>query len=175
MKGVNMNPRIPYPEMENLAPEVKALVESFPMNIARMAANAPASLKGFLEFAQSILFYSAFDPRKREIAVLRVAQVTNAIYEWTHHVTLAKNFNVSDREIEIIRTEDPVTSLDDEGNLLCRVADEISRNVRLSDDALSQILERYGTQGATELVLCVSYFNFVSRFLESTRVELEHS
>ena len=68
MKGVNMNPRIPYPEMENLAPEVKALVESFPMNIARMAANAPASLKGFLEFAQSILFYSAFDPRKREIA-----------------------------------------------------------------------------------------------------------
>jgi 4-carboxymuconolactone decarboxylase len=161
--------------MENLAPEVKALVESFPMNIARMAANAPASLKGFLEFAQSILFYSAFDPRKREIAVLRVAQVTNAIYEWTHHVTLAKNFNVSDREIEIIRTEDPVTSLDDEGNLLCRVADEISRNVRLSDDALSQILERYGTQGATELVLCVSYFNFVSRFLESTRVELEHS
>lgn len=170
-----MNPRIPYPEMENLAPEVKALVESFPMNIARMAANAPASLKGFLEFAQSILFYSAFDPRKREIAVLRVAQVTNAIYEWTHHVTLAKNFNVSDREIEIIRTEDPVTSLDDEGNLLCRVADEISRNVRLSDDALSQILERYGTQGATELVLCVSYFNFVSRFLESTRVELEHS
>ncbi|PKN53257.1 MAG: hypothetical protein CVU55_03340 [Deltaproteobacteria bacterium HGW-Deltaproteobacteria-13] len=167
--------RIPYPEMESLAPDVRALVESFPMNVARMVANAPASVKGFLELAQSVLFFSSFDPRKREIAVLRVAHVTHAIYEWTHHVTLAKNFNVSDQEIEIIRTEDPVMSLDEEGNLLCRVADEISRNVKLSDDALALILERYGTQGATELILCVSYFNFLSRFLESTRVELEQT
>ena len=170
-----MAPRIPYPEMENLSPDVRAMVESFPMNVARMVANAPASMKGFLELAKSILFFSEFDPLKREIAVLRVAHVTKAVYEWTHHVTLAKNYNISDREIQIICTEDPVKSLDDEGNLLCRVADEISRNVRLSDDCLSQILERYGTRGATELILCISYFNFLSRFLESTRVELENS
>jgi 4-carboxymuconolactone decarboxylase len=167
--------RIPLPEMDSLAPEVRALVKSFPMNIARMAANAPASVKGFLELAQSVLFKSAFDPRKREIAVLRVAHVTRAVYEWTHHVKLAGHFKVSDAEISIIKTEDPVVSLDEEGNLLCRVADEISRDVRLSDNALSLILERYGAQGATELILCVSYFNFVSRFLESTRVELEDS
>ena len=169
-----MAPRIPYPEMESLSPEVRALVESFPMNVARMVANAPASVKGFLEIAQSILFFSEFDPRKREIAVLRVAHVTNALYEWTHHVTLAKNFNVSDKEIEIICTEEPVKSLDEEGNLLCRVADEVSRDVRLSDEALEQILNRYGTRGATELILCISYFNFVSRFLESTGVDLEN-
>ena len=170
-----MVPRIPYPAMESLSPEIRALVESFPMNVARMVANAPASVKGFLELAQSVLFFSAFDPRKREIAVLRVAQVTRSIYEWTHHVVVAKHFNITDKEIEIIRTEEPVTSLDEEGNLLCRVADEISRDVRLSDDALAQILERYGVQWTTELILCVSYFNFLSRFLESTRVELEDS
>ncbi len=170
-----MAPRIPYPDMESLSEEVRVMVESFPMNVARMMANAPASMKGFLEIAQSILFYSEFDPRKREIAVLRVAHVTHAIYEWMHHVTLAKNYGVTDREIEIICTEDPARSLNEEGNLLCRVADEISRDVRLSDDALSQILDRYGTRGATELILCISYFNFLSRFLESTRVELEHS
>jgi alkylhydroperoxidase family enzyme len=121
------------------------------------------------------LFYSSFDPRKREIAVLRVAQMTHSVYEWTHHVAVGKHFKISDEEIEIIRTEEPVTSLDEEGNLLCRVADEISRDVRLSDDALAKVLERYGAQGATELILCVSYFNFLSRFLESTRVELEHT
>ena len=165
--------RIPCPEMESMTPEVRSLVESFPMNVARMVANAPASIKGFLELAQSILFYSEFDPRKREIAILRVAHVTKAIYEWTHHVKVAKHYNVTDQEIEIICTEMPVKSLDEDGNLLCRVADEISRDVRLSDEALAKILERYGTRQATELILCVSFFNFVSRFLESTRVELE--
>jgi alkylhydroperoxidase family enzyme len=138
-----------------------------------MMANAPASVKGFLELAQSILFFSTFNPREREIAVLRVAHVTRAVYEWTHHVTLAKHYGVTDGEIEIICTEDPVKSLEEEGNLLCRVADEISRHVRISDEALAQILERYGRRGATELILCVSYFNFLSRFLESTRVDLE--
>lgn len=169
-----MAPRIPYPEMESLSPEVRAAVESFPMNVFRMVANAPASLKGLMELAQSVLFYNEFDPRKREIAVLRVAHVTHAIYEWTHHIAVAKHYHVRDKEIEIICTEDPVKSLDNEGNLLCRVADEISRDVKLSDEALTQILERYGTRGATELILCVSYFNFLSRFLESTGVELEN-
>jgi 4-carboxymuconolactone decarboxylase len=168
-----MAPRIPLAKMDSLDPEVRSQVESFPMNITRMMANAPTSVKGFLELAQSVLFKSGFDPRKREIAVLRVAHVTGATYEWTHHVTLARHFKISDDEISTIKTENPVISLDEEGNLLCRVADEISRNVRLSDDALTLILERYGTRGATELILCVSYFNFVSRFLESTRVELE--
>jgi hypothetical protein len=80
---------------------------------------------------------------------------------------------VTDREIEKIAVDGPVTELDEEGNLLCRAADEISVQVRLSDDALQQVLDRYGTRQATELILCISYFNMLSRFLESTRVALE--
>jgi AhpD family alkylhydroperoxidase len=136
-------------------------------------ANAPVSLPGFQKFAGSILFESEFDPKKRELAVLRVAHATKADYEWTHHVRVAKGFGATEEQVVAIATEEPVTSLDEEGNLLCRVADEISRDVRLSDDALSQILDRYGVRGAMELILCISYFNMVSRVLESTRVELE--
>ncbi len=168
-----MSPYIPLPSIESLPQEIKEIVQAFPLNIFLMTANAPASFKGLGELARSILFESEFDPRKREIAVLRVAHVTQAIYEWTHHVAIAKLCGLSDNEIEKIKTEDPVISLGDEGNLLCRVADEISRNVRLGDEALTQTLSRYGVRGATELILCISYFNMVSRFLESTRVELE--
>ncbi len=168
-----MSPSIPLPDTESLPPQIKEAVESMPLNVFRMVANAPASFLPLAGFARSILFESVFDARKREIAVLRVARVTNAGYEWTHHVTVAKQCGVTDGEIEKIRTEEPVSSLGEEGNLLCRVADEISLRVRLSDDALSQIIDRYGVREATELILCVSYFNMVSRFLESTRVPLE--
>ncbi len=169
-----MTTKIPLPKDEDLPSDIKETLSTFPpLNVVRMMANAPASLKGFIELASSILMRSKFDPRKREIAVLRVAHVTKSSYEWTQHVTVAKRTGVSDDEIERIAAEDPVTSLDEEGNLLCRVADEISRDVRLSDEALTQILDRYGVRGATELILCCSYFNMLSRFLESTRVELE--
>ena len=169
-----MNNYIPLPDIGSLPPGIKEIVESAPLNVTRMAANAPANFMAFIGLARSILFESKFDPRKREIAVLRVAHVTNAKYEWTHHVALGKKCGVTDVEIDKIKGEDPVVTLDEEGNLLCRVADEISRNVRLSDEALSQIRERYGVCEATELILCVSYFNMVSRFLESTRVPLEN-
>ena len=45
--------------------------------------------------------------------------------------------------------------------------------MRLSDEALSAILERYGRRQAVELILVCSHFNMVSRILESTRVEVE--
>ena len=107
-------------------------------------------------------------------AFMRVAHVTHSIYEWTQHVSVAKMTGVTEEEIEKIACNNgPVTSMDEESNLLCRVADEISQNIKLSDEALEQILDRYGKRGATELILCVSYFNMVSRFLESTRVKLE--
>lgn len=168
-----MSVKIPLPNEDDLPEDIKERLSASPLNVSRMMANAPASFKGFQEFAGSILFQSEFDPRKREIAVLRIGHVTKANYEWTHHVRVAKSLGVTDEEVNKIGSENPVTSLDEEGNLLCRVADEISLDVRLSDDALSQILDRYGIRGATELILCCSYFNMVSRFLESTRVELE--
>ncbi|MBW1688562.1 MAG: hypothetical protein JRS35_26295 [Deltaproteobacteria bacterium] len=69
------------------------------------------------------------------------------------------------------------------------MAEEITRDVKLSDDALAQIIERYGNRGATELIITCCWFNLISRateliitccwfnlisrFLESTRVEGE--
>jgi alkylhydroperoxidase family enzyme len=169
-----MSAKIPLPDDSGLSPEIAAALKTLPpLNVFRMMANAPASFQPLVAFATSILLRSEFDRRKREIAVLRVAHVTRSTYEWTQHVAVAKSTGVTDEEIAKIAVDGPVNGLDAEGNLLCRVADEISRDVRLSDQALGAIVERYGVRQATELILCCAYFNMLSRFLESTRVELE--
>lgn len=166
--------RVPLPADEELSPEIRQTLAGIPpLNVFRMVAGAPASFRPFMELVRSILLDAELDAGDREIAVLRVAHVTGSEYEWTQHVTLAKNVGLSDEQIAAIAAAGPVTGLDEAGTLLCRVADEISRDVRLSDEALAQVLERYGRRQATELILCVSYFNMLSRFLESTRVELE--
>lgn len=169
-----MPPKIPLPNDRELPTDIQNILATLPpLNVFRMVANAPASFQPFIQFAASILLQSEFDSRKREIAVLRVAHVTNSLYEWTQHVRVALQVGLKEDEIKCIAADGPVTGLDEEGNLLCRVADEISRDVRLSDAALTKILERYGVRQATELIFCCSYFNMLSRFLESTRVELE--
>jgi AhpD family alkylhydroperoxidase len=165
---------IPLVTDADLTPELRKVLVSLPaLNIFRMLANAPANLKPFVDYGMSLLFATELDARKREIAILRVAHVTRSKYEWTQHATLARRVGVTDAEIAAIAVDGPVRGLDEEGRLLCRVAEEISRDVRLSDDALRAILDRYGRRQAVELILCCSHFNMVSRILESTRVELE--
>ncbi|MCP4005597.1 MAG: carboxymuconolactone decarboxylase family protein [bacterium] len=162
------------PSDEELTPEIQNTLKALPpLNVFRMMARAPESFQPLIDLALSILIKSEFDARKREIAVLRVAHATRAEYEWVQHVAVAKGVGVSDEEIEKIAVDGPVKGLDEEGNLLCRVADEISLDVRLSDQALAEIIERYGNRQAMELILCCSYFNMLSRFLESARVQLE--
>jgi len=169
-----VKPKIPLPSDDQLSPEVRETLANLPpLNVFRMMANAPASFQGFLQLAGSILMQSEFDSRKREVAILRVAHVTRSSYEWTQHVRLALQLGVTQQEIDRIGVDGPVRGLDEEDTLLCRVAEEISRDVRLSDEALQAIMKRYGVRQATELILCCSYFNMLSRFLESTRVELE--
>lgn len=169
-----MEPTIPLPEDEALPADIRETLSRLPpANVFRMLANAPASFHGLVQLAMSILRESELDARKREIAVLRVAQVTGARYEWVQHVRIALQCGVTQEEIDRIGVDGPVDGLDEESLLLCRVAEEISRDVRLSDEALAAILERYGVRQASELILCCSYFNMVSRFLESMRVPLE--
>jgi AhpD family alkylhydroperoxidase len=166
-------PKIPLPSDDELDPERRELLAGLPpLNVFRMLAGAPRAVRPFMGLGGAVLS-TALDARRREIAVLRVAHATRAPYEWAQHEQLARNVGVREAEIEAIGREDPVTSLDPECNLICRVADEVSRDVRLSDDALEQIIDRYGPREATEVILLVSYYNMVSRFLESTRVEVE--
>jgi 4-carboxymuconolactone decarboxylase len=168
-----MAPKIPLPTDDELGPEQRELLGQLPpLNVFRMVAGAPHAVRPFLALGGAVLS-TALDARRREIAVLRVAHATGASYEWTQHEQLARYAGVTQAEIEAIRSEEPVAGLDEECNLICRVADEVSRDVRLSDEALERIIGRYGAREAAELILLVSYYNMVSRFLESTRVEVE--
>jgi 4-carboxymuconolactone decarboxylase len=166
-------PKIPLPSDDELDPAHRELLANLPpLNVFRMVAGAPRAVRPFMALGRAVLS-TALDARRRELAVLRVAHATHARYEWAQHEQLARNAGVTEAEIEAIGREEPVTSLDEERNLICRVADEVSRDVRLSDEALEQIIDRYGPRQATELIMLVSYYNMVSRFLESTRVEVE--
>jgi 4-carboxymuconolactone decarboxylase len=168
-----VSPKVPLPTDDELDPAQREMLANLPpLNVFRMVAGAPRAVRPFMALGSAVLS-TALDARRREIAVLRVAHATNAPYEWAQHEQLARNGGVTDAEIEAIDSEEPVASLDEECNLICRVADEVTRDVRLSDEALERIIDRYGPREAAELILLVSYYNMVSRFLESTRVEIE--
>ena len=165
---------ITLPTDDELSPEAIATLKTVPpLNVFRMMARAPSSLAPFIQLARSVLVGSELPARPREIAVLRVGQVSGSRYVFEQHVALAKMVGVKQDEIDAIAVTGPVTGLDDDGRLLCRVAEEITRDVRLSDEAYEQAVARFGVRQASELIFCCSYFNMVARFNESMRVPVD--
>src|SRR5262249_11848166 len=157
---------LPLPADEDLPPDaVQVLAALPPLNVFRAVAILPSSLRPFLELGGSILGGSELTPREREFAILRVAHLTAAEYERQQHVQLARSLGVSDEEIEATASAAPGERLPVDESLICQAAEEITRDVRLSDETLDAVRDRWGDKGAAELILTVGYYNMVSRFL----------
>ena len=109
--------RIPYVEPETAGPEVRAVLEQLPvkLNIFKMMGHAETSFTPLLRLGGSILGQQKLDARLRELAILRVAKLSESEYEWVQHVPIARHTGAGDAEIEAVcrRIEeiDPETPL----------------------------------------------------------------
>lgn len=165
---------VPLPSDAELPkPIVKKLKEAPPLNIYRMMANVPCCFPEYMNYVHALFKTGLVPARLREIAFLREAYLLESQYEWHQHSFLAQAVGMRPEEIETIRTENPVTSLSDEENFVCKVTDEITQNAHLSDDTFHEIFNRYSIKAGTELILIASFANMLGRFVNATRVPIE--
>ena len=60
-----------------------------PLNVHRALASYPAWLRAWFPFRNHVVHGTSLSSRQYELAVLRVATLTDAAYEWEHHVVTA--------------------------------------------------------------------------------------
>jgi AhpD family alkylhydroperoxidase len=119
--------RIPYVEIESAPRAVQEILRAGPRNtrnIQGLIAHASGNLSGLSAFLGSVLTAQALEPRLRELAILRVAYLTGAEYEWTQHTTLSARAGVSPAQLAAIaegRTEG-IEFSQDEATLLAFVS-----------------------------------------------------
>lgn len=165
---------IPLPKNEDLPEPIQKILSQLPaLNVFRMLANIPNSFHAYVQLARSLLGQGKFSPRLRQIAILRQAHLLKSHYEWHQHVFLSRANGVGDEEMEVIKKENPVKSLGEEENFMCRVSDEITLQACLTDATFSELFKRYSIELGSELILCLSYANMLGRFINCTRVQIE--
>jgi len=130
--------RIPYVETESASEDVRAVLEQMPanLNIFRMAAHAETNLRPLLTLGVSVLTNQKLDDRLRELAILRVARLTSAEYEWVQHVPIARLTGASDEEIAALERDDiEADCFDDKARAVLRFASEVNRSIGASQEA----------------------------------------
>lgn len=165
---------IPLPENHELPEDVvETLSRLPPLNNLRMFARVPRCFNILMAFIDQIFNHGSFDSRLRECMYLRISYLCGLFYEFRHNILFAEHLGMSDQEIKALTCQGEVTGLDADANLVCKAAEEITRNISISDATLEQLIARFGMDHTAEIVMLVSWFNMLMRYVESMRVPYE--
>ncbi|MBT2187828.1 carboxymuconolactone decarboxylase family protein [Sphingobium nicotianae] len=164
-------PRIPYPDVSKLEPQVQKMLAGTPLNIVRMAALAsPAAFKAAGELGYALSTPENLDPHLRETAILRVGYLTNSKYELHQHLSIAKAVGLTDAQIEAIGSMH-YDRLDPTMAAVARFTDDVVRNVAPSDENLAALRALVSDRVVINLVMCIGHYGTVARIIGVTGIE----
>src|SRR5262247_851208 len=148
--------RIPYVDPASAPPKVKEVFDRLPLplNIFKMMAHAETNFRPLIALGTSILTEQQLSGRLRELAILRVARLSRAEYEWVQHVPIAKMTGVSDEQVAALERDDAAAAcFDPVDRLVLRATDEIVRDGGPSDATFADVQAHFSNREFVELVL----------------------
>jgi len=172
--------RIPYPDPSGY--EGRALAERIRserggqlLNLYRMLLHSPSVAEGWLAFLTAIRQKTELLARYREIAILRIAVLNGAAYEFDAHVPFALKEGVSREVIDALRANRTTNDLDEVDRAVVAYADAMTREIHVPDDVFALIHEHFAEREVVELTATIAAYNCVSRFLEALRIDPERA
>ena len=166
--------RLPYLDKKDLKPEDQALLAR-DITLFKCMAHSPDAARAFQGLGGFIRHKSRLDPRLREIAILAVGWITQAPYEWSHHVKIGQEFGVSESDIRnlIAECDGRANGLEPLAKLVIRAAAETTMDLAVSDATFAELKRHFDNERLTDLVITIAFYNAVVRFLGTMRIDVE--
>ena len=170
--------RIGYPELsgygsEPLVERIKRERGGKLLNLYRMLLHSPPVAEGWLAFFTAIRQRTTLPGRHRELAILRVAVLNGAEYEFDAHLPFALREGIDPAAVEALRAGRVADELDDADRAAISYADSMTRDIHVPDHVFAQLRAHFTEAQVVELTATVAGYNCVSRFLEALRIEQE--
>ncbi len=168
--------RLPYVELESAPDAVRQTLERLPiqLNIFRMMAHAETCFRPLLRLGTAILSEQQLDPRLRELAILRIAQLSGARYEWVQHEPIAKGVGASDAQVAALaRGAIDDASFSAVDRLVLRFTTEVVSTVKASDPTFAEMQRHFSPREIVELLLAIGFYMTIARLAETTATDVD--
>lgn len=169
--------RLPYvpssddPGTRRLIDRIRAEREGKLLHLYQVLLNSPPLAEGWLAFLTAIRQGCQLEPRYRELAILRVAVLNRAPYEFVQHVPHARRAGLTEEQVEAVEAPRPGPPLTDADLAVLALTDSMTREIRVADPIFRPVALLLGPQKTTELTATIAAYNMVSRFLEAVQVD----
>jgi alkylhydroperoxidase family enzyme len=128
--------------------------------------------KVHMEVAKKYLSDCEMHIRDRELAILRIAWLSQAPFEWGSHVKIAKRNRVASEEIERIIEGSSAPGWSKQDRAIVRAVEELHFDSMISDDTWSDLQEFYNDKKLIELVILAGQYKTVAYYQNSLRLPL---
>jgi alkylhydroperoxidase family enzyme len=168
--------RLPYVDPATAPERVRQTLAGVaaPLKIFNMMAHAESNLRSLLRLGGTILTKQQLPGRLRELAILRIAKLSGARYEWVQHVPIGQAAGLTETQVAALDAgKTDAACFDARERLVLRFTDEVVRQVRASDATFAQMRREFSPREIVELILAIGYYMMIARLLETTGVDLE--
>jgi AhpD family alkylhydroperoxidase len=176
--------RIAYIEEDSASAETKSEFErlrgargSRPGHLYQLLAHSPKLMARWAAFAETLRGFDkdgsvSLDARSRELAIIQVARLTGADYEWSAHAPLARREGVTEEQVKALLAGD-TGAFSEADRALLAYAGESTRSVQVSESTFEELRRHFDEQRILELAVTVGFYNCVARVLEGLGIDLE--
>jgi len=138
-----------------------------------MLLHSPPLADGWNSLLGAIREKSTLPPDIRELAVLRVAELNKAPYEWTAHEPVARAAGITTEQLAALRTGGDIGALDDRQRTTLAYTDAMTTDIVVDDELFAALGKHFDDRQVVELTATVAAYNMVSRFLVALEVGKE--
>jgi 4-carboxymuconolactone decarboxylase len=145
----------------------------FPRNVLGTIAHDPSMFGPFLEYWVSCKSTFALSVREQELVILRMAALYGSNYVWKHHVPVAHEFGVTEREIHAVRVADLDAIASPRERALLALTDELVEARTIRAEAWSAHASLLSRRELVDLIALVSQYVFFALMNNAFEVEVE--
>jgi len=107
----------------------------------------------------------------RELAILRVGDLTQAKYEFTSHTRIGLGVGVSQKQIDEISDWATSAEFDEEERAVLGYTDEVAQDIRVKDETFTKLQDFFSEHAIVELTTAIGYYCMLCRILVALQIE----
>lgn len=145
------------------------------LNLYRILGHSPAVMQNTLRLGNSLLGRTELPAQCRELAIMRVAVLCGSDYEWSQHYPVALQTGLSEDQLKALRGSDnaPPEIFSERERVVLRYTDELTTNVKVSDDTFARLKQLFDERSILELTASVGYWGMLARVLVGLEVDID--
>ena len=142
-------------------------------NAFRVIAHSPHILPSFMSMGKILFEKVELSAKLRELAILRVATLSESEYEWVQHIAVAPQAGVTEEQISAVPTWEKSSCFSDKERSVLRYIDEVAQDIKVKDKTFNTLRNYLSEREILELTFVVGFWGMLARVLVALEVDLD--